>query len=70
MLFRRPCPKCGRDGNFLEASSRNACVSYYRCAVCHHVWCYNNADRLATPRDITVPGPERDLEPLKIPALI
>jgi hypothetical protein len=69
VLVPRKCPKCARDGKFLEASSCNAIVSYYRCAVCCHVWCYSNDDRLGIPRDVTVAAPDRDLDPLSVPAL-
>ena len=34
-----PCPNCSSDaGRWLESSSKDAYVDYFRCSACGHVW--------------------------------
>jgi len=55
----RPCPKCGSDGKWLEASSEKSKVDYYRCHFCAHVWCLDKENPKLPARDITRPAPQR-----------
>jgi len=41
----RPCPNCDAAApRFLEESSKEATVWYYRCAACGHVWSIQKQD--------------------------
>jgi uncharacterized Zn finger protein len=48
------CPKCQRDGRFLEATSEAAWVEYYRCDECGHVWTHDKHKPDSKPRDVTI----------------
>jgi hypothetical protein len=50
----RPCPVCGSaTPRWLEASSQDAYVNYYRCGVCQSIWNIPKDDPAAPPRIIT-----------------
>ena len=51
----QPCPVCQQHDTlrFLEASSKNADVNYYRCDACAHVWTVSKFDPASPPTMIT-----------------
>jgi uncharacterized Zn finger protein len=57
-----PCPNCASDtGRWLEGSSKDAYVDYYRCGECGHVW--NTPKTIfkgqeVNPTPVAVPCPE------------
>jgi hypothetical protein len=56
-----PCPVCRRDTlRWLEASSKNAEVDYYRCDACAHVWTVSKFDPAAPLTIITNNEASRD----------
>lgn len=41
----QPCPSCkNQTPRWLEASSKDAYVNYYRCDVCGHIWTLSKDD--------------------------
>ena len=49
------CPHCDeRMGRWLEETSRDTYVNYYRCDACGHVWNVSKDDPYAQPVDVTV----------------
>ena len=54
-MRNRPCPRCRKDGRFLDASSANALVDYYRCDYCGTVWALDQDDPTKPPRHVTPP---------------
>jgi len=52
------CPVCGREGRFLEASSQQSDVDYFRCDGCGHVWSLNRKNPKSPPRDVTERTPQ------------
>jgi len=50
----RLCPKCGKAGQFLPATSETAVVDYYRCPACAHVWCVDRHNPTAPIRHVTI----------------
>jgi hypothetical protein len=54
-LQHTTCPDCGRDGRWLEDSSRQALVNYYRCDHCGCVWNIRKDDPAWTTI-VTQPG--------------
>src|SRR5215510_192013 len=50
MTQLQSCPKCGRAGRRLHASS-NERVTYYRCDPCFHLWVIDHPVPGAPPRD-------------------
>ena len=56
----RACPQCFRaTPKHLEASSKDACVNYYRCEGCGHVWNVPKDDPGGVPHAVTPPVRER-----------
>jgi uncharacterized Zn finger protein len=54
----RPCPNCGaQTARFLESSSVDAYVWYYRCASCGHVWTVLKADGVTIRHVTPLPDP-------------
>src|SRR6476469_2660426 len=50
----QPCPVCRRTTpRWLEASSKEAPVNYYRCEGCGHVWVVPKTNPAAPPTVIT-----------------
>ena len=50
----RPCPECDKlTIRWLEASSRDAHVNYYRCDGCGHVWTLPKSQPDAAPTAVT-----------------
>jgi hypothetical protein len=50
----QPCPVCRRDApRWLESSSKEASVNYYRCDECGSVWTVPKTDPAALPQLIT-----------------
>jgi hypothetical protein len=60
----QPCPRCGQSvPRWLEASSRDAWVNYYRCDQCGHVWAVAKPGK-PDPNTLKLPPgetPPRDL---------
>ena len=53
----QPCPECQtRAVRWLEASSQEAHVNYYRCEQCGHVWTLSKLQTDAKPNAITRRG--------------
>lgn len=56
-----PCPNCSGDrGRWLEGSSKDAYVDYFRCDACGHVWnipkkIFNGFDVHPTPVNVPCP---------------
>lgn len=49
-----PCPQCHMPvPRWLEATSKDATVNYYRCNACGHVWTVPKDDPNAPPNDVT-----------------
>jgi predicted nucleic acid-binding Zn ribbon protein len=54
LMAQQPCPVCRHDTlRWLEASSKNADVNYYRCDACAHVWTVSKSDPAAPLTIIT-----------------
>jgi hypothetical protein len=54
----RLCHLCGTPGRFLPDSSADADVEYYRCDICHAVWCYDRSTPDKGPNSVTRPRSE------------
>jgi hypothetical protein len=55
----RPCPKChSTTPRFLEDTSKEAFVWYYRCQSCGHVWIVPKDNPDGPIRDVTVDPPK------------